>query len=62
MNFYERLIEKAEVADIYDKVLRQERLSFEDGIRLYDCHDLNVVGHMANLVRERMNGRFTNRA
>lgn len=59
MNFYERLIEKAEVADIYDKVLRQERLSFEDGIRLYDCHDLNVVGHMANLVRERMNGNIT---
>lgn len=58
MNFYERQIEKAEVADIYEKVLRQERLSFEDGIRLYDCHDLNAVGHMANLVRERMNGNI----
>jgi aminodeoxyfutalosine synthase len=41
--------------DIERKVLAGERLSLEDGLSLYDA-DLNVVGYLANIVRERMCG------
>jgi aminodeoxyfutalosine synthase len=41
--------------DIHDKVMAEERLSFEDGLRLYDA-PLNAVGALANIVRERKNG------
>lgn len=39
-----------------DKVLDEERLSFDDGVLLYESPDLLGVGHLANLVRERLNG------
>ena len=42
--------------DIYEKVEAGERLSAEDGIRLYATPELNAVGYMANIVRERMCG------
>ena len=41
---------------IKDKVMAGERLSFEDGVALFKSHDLLAVGHLANLVRERMHG------
>jgi aminodeoxyfutalosine synthase len=43
---------------IRDKVEAQQRLSFEDGVFLYDEADLFAVGQLANLVRERLNGNF----
>src|SRR5438105_10682742 len=36
-----------------------ERLSFEDGVFLYDHADVFTLGELANLVRERKNGNFT---
>ncbi len=42
---------------IADKVLRGQRLTFEDGLLLYETPDLTGVGAMANLVRTRLNGR-----
>jgi aminodeoxyfutalosine synthase len=41
---------------IRDKVLRGERLSFEDGLALYRTHDLLALGHLANHARERRHG------
>jgi aminodeoxyfutalosine synthase len=41
---------------IYEKVQAEERLSFEDGVTLYESHDINGVGRLANIVRERKNG------
>lgn len=41
---------------VKDKVMAGERLSFEDGVALFKSHDLLAVGHLANLVRERMHG------
>ena len=41
---------------IYEKVQGEERLSFEDGVRLYESPDINGVGYLANIVRERQNG------
>ncbi|MBK9795891.1 MAG: aminofutalosine synthase MqnE [Holophagaceae bacterium] len=40
-----------------EKVLGGERLSFEDGLLLYDTPDLTGVGAMAHQVRLRMHGR-----
>lgn len=44
-----------ELLDILDKVESEERLSFEDGVRLYRSRNLNAVGYLANIVRERKN-------
>src|SRR5438093_12313550 len=35
-----------------------QRLSFEDGVFLYDRADLFTLGELANIVRERKNGNF----
>jgi aminodeoxyfutalosine synthase len=44
--------------EIRDKVEAGQRLSFDDGLALEGTQDLLVLGEMANLVRERYNGRF----
>jgi aminodeoxyfutalosine synthase len=49
------IAKKAGIADIAEKVLTQERLSIDDGLRLYSA-DLFAVGALANHVRERMHG------
>jgi aminodeoxyfutalosine synthase len=41
---------------IEEKVGRGERLSFEDGAKLYHSNDIVRVGRLANIVRERLNG------
>ena len=41
---------------IADKVMRQERLTAEDGFALYQTSDILAVGWLANHVRERMHG------
>ena len=50
------LLEKSELADIYEKVLAERRLTGEDGLRLYASDDVLGIGHMANIVRERKSG------
>ncbi|HLJ53713.1 MAG TPA: CofH family radical SAM protein [Chthonomonadaceae bacterium] len=45
-----------DLMDLYDKVQAQERLSYEDGVRLYRSPNLAGVGYLANLVRERLHG------
>jgi aminodeoxyfutalosine synthase len=44
---------------IHAKVFGGERLTFDDGMRLYRTPDLTAVGHLANLVRERRSGART---
>lgn len=53
---YDDLIGRAGLADIHDKVLAGQRLSLDDGLRLYACDELPVLGYLANIVRERKNG------
>lgn len=53
---YDDLIGRAGLADIHDKVLAGQRLSLDDGRRLYACDDLPVLGYLANIVRERKSG------
>ena len=47
----------ARLLPLAEKVLRGERLSFEDGLLLYETPDLNGVGAMAHLVRLQKHGR-----
>jgi aminodeoxyfutalosine synthase len=46
----------AELMDIYEKVQTGERLTYDDGVRLYQTPNLSAVGYLANIVRERMHG------
>ncbi len=52
----ENSIARSGLSSIYDKVSAGERLSFEDGLKLYETPDLLSVGALANIVRERKNG------
>lgn len=48
-----------DLLDIYQKVESGQRLSYEDGVRLYASPNLTGIGYMANMVRERLHGRRT---
>ncbi len=53
---FEALIAAAGLEDIHGKVMAGERLSDDDGRRLYRHRNLPAIGYLANLVRERMHG------
>ena len=44
------------LSDIHDKVQSGDRLSFEDGVRLYQSNDLATLGFLASIIRRRLNG------
>ncbi|OIQ51258.1 Aminodeoxyfutalosine synthase [Pseudodesulfovibrio hydrargyri] len=48
-----------DLADIRDKVEAGERLSFEDGVRLFHCPEPLAVGALAHRVRTRLHGDRT---
>jgi aminodeoxyfutalosine synthase len=49
----------AGLADINDKLERGERLTFDDGVRLFEAPDLLAVGWLANREREKRHGART---
>src|SRR5918911_5124495 len=49
---------EARLGAIREKVEAGVRLSFDDGLFLEQSADLFTLGELANLVRERKNGRF----
>jgi aminodeoxyfutalosine synthase len=51
-----KLIERSELRDIYEKVEAGQRITEDDCLRLYRSHDLAATGAMANIMRERKNG------
>lgn len=51
----ERIVGTA-LMDIYEKVVAGQRLSYEEGVRLFHHRDLTAVGYLANIVRERLHG------
>jgi len=55
----ERRAQRAGLRDVFTDVLDQRRLSPEQGVRLYEAHDLPTVGALANVVRERLSGDAT---
>ncbi|HET9529188.1 MAG TPA: aminofutalosine synthase MqnE [Blastocatellia bacterium] len=48
-----------ELEEIAEKIEQKVRLSSDDGLKLFQTHDLISIGAMANLVRERLNGDIT---
>ena len=55
----EQQIERAGLGLVHDKVRSGQRLTADDGLRLYECPDLPVLGYLANLVREARHGDAT---
>jgi aminodeoxyfutalosine synthase len=47
------------LADIVAKVDARERLTLDDGVRLFECPDLHAIGWLANRERERRHGATT---
>src|SRR3989338_3471519 len=50
------LFTDSKLKKIEDKVINNQRLSFEDGVILFNSPDLLGIGYLANIVRERKNG------
>ena len=48
----------SELEGLAEKVFAGERLSFEDGVRLFQTRDFLALGRLANLVRERRHGNL----
>lgn len=53
MNF---LVQHSELRDLHDKVAAGERISEADALRLFESKDLNAVGAIADVVRQRKAG------
>jgi len=52
-------IEDPRLRPILERVEGGERLSYDDGVALYQTADILALGYMANLVRERLHGSTT---
>jgi aminodeoxyfutalosine synthase len=52
-------IEDPTLKPIAEKVLGGRRLSFDEGVALYQSNDLLVLGYLANHVREKLHGKRT---
>ncbi len=52
-----RLFYNSDLADIQARVESGQRLSAEDGIRLFKTNDLSFLGWLANCARERLNAK-----
>lgn len=55
----DKIIETSDVADILNRALAGERLSFDDGVRLFESSDLAAIGAAANEIRRSINGNRT---
>lgn len=52
-------LQRAGLTDLAERVAAGERLTYDDGVRLYQCPDIHTVGALANQVRESLHGRRT---
>ena len=55
----ETRVRTAGLSDIAEKLDVSERLTFDDGVRLFDCPDLLALGWLANREREKRHGART---
>ena len=52
-------IDDSRLLPILEKVEAEERLTYEDGVTMYNSTDILALGWMANRVRERLHGDVT---
>jgi len=57
--FPESRLRSAGLSDIEEKLTAGDRLDLSDGVRLFECRDLLVVGWLANREREKRHGART---
>lgn len=50
------LLRTSELRDLHDKVAAGQRITDADALRLFESKDLNAIGAIAELVRQRKNG------
>lgn len=55
----DEMICKSDVGDILKRAVAGERLTLEDGVRLFESDDIHAIGAAANEVRRRVNGNRT---
>jgi aminodeoxyfutalosine synthase len=55
----ETRVHAAGLSDIAEKLDASERLTFDDGVRLFECPDLLALGWLANREREKRHGART---
>src|SRR5687767_1777945 len=53
MNF---TLQRSELRDLHEKVVAGERISDADAIRLFETKDLNALGALADVIRQRKVG------
>src|SRR5205814_8672594 len=53
MNFF---VQRSELRDLHDKVAAGERISEADALRLFESKDLNALGAIADLARQKKVG------
>src|SRR6266852_1106939 len=53
MNFF---VQRSELRDLYEKVAAGERISDAEALRLFESKDLNALGAIADLARQRKTG------
>ena len=53
MNFF---VQRSELRDLYEKVAAGERISEADALRLFETKDLNALGAIADLARQKKVG------
>src|SRR5438552_16608494 len=49
-------VQRSELRDLYDKVAAGERITEAEALRLFESNDLNAVGAIADLARQRKVG------
>ena len=50
------IVQRSELRDLYEKVAANERISDADALRLFETKDINALGAIADLVRQRKSG------
>ncbi len=56
LGFVNFFVQRSDLRDLYDKVAAGERISEADALRLFESKDLNAVGAMADLARQKKVG------
>jgi len=48
---------ESRIKNVYEKIINRQRVSNEDALYLYEYDNLFLLGYLANIVKERLNGR-----
>lgn len=58
IELFVKLASDRDIFPVIDKVLEEKRLSFEDGVKLFNSSDILTIGALANYTTEKKNGKY----